>query len=130
MESIEQGLEIWMPNAPNVSSGSCGSVQKVTFKTVQKLNCQTYTLTLGLICYLAVNIGPEFEFFFSRSGPGEYAQSLMKRPAQDIGTEDSGLADDRLQPFCRRLSDFWIRADGAGIRSCDRDGGTLELQFV
>src|SRR4029077_878131 len=88
MESIEQGFEIWMPNAPNVSSGSSGSVQKVTFKTVQKLNCQTYTLTLGLICYLAVNIGREFELFFGRSGSGEYAQSLMKRPAQDIGTED------------------------------------------
>src|ERR1700751_643369 len=130
VESVKHGLEVWMGNAANVSSRGSNCVQKVTFKSVQRLNRKPQTLTLCFLCHLAVYICSALEFFFRRTGPGEHSQSLMEWSTQNIRSENSRVANDCLQSLRCCLPDCRIGADRACFGRCDGDGGTLELQFI
>ena len=94
VEGVEHGLEMGMVDPANVSGGSSHGRQEIAFEAVQKFDCQDDALALGLLGDRAVDLRGAFEFFLGRSSSGEYPQCLMERPAEDIRTENRGVANE------------------------------------
>lgn len=97
MECIEEYSKVVPVDILNMPVSVCKCIEEITFEAVQRFSSNCNLPLGGIIGYRLMQFSYSLLFFGCGAGTGEGAQSLVCRPAEEMGAKCFNTIDAPLQ---------------------------------